>query len=182
MLTPGHPHHVGSDQQHKTAAAFFAKKKKCGNLPQSPGHLPYSPRKEPPSPHDGYTTSYASVLGQCPPVTPSGLLKKILEPREAQGLGKGPRDTQGLGKVRVYLKVHDHQESDQEQVQFKQSVFNVFIFVSYIALIVYEEIPLFCVGGGALYFFNNIHWSLCRVQSRFIVVGLSSIYENSFFS
>ena len=85
------PPQVGSDHQHKTAAAFFAKKNKKG------GSIPASPRRsceQNPS-NDHLMTGFAGILGRCPPPPPGILLKKMLE----------PRDNQGLGKVRVYLRV-----------------------------------------------------------------------------
>ena len=85
------PPQVGSEHQHKTAAAFFAKKSKKG------GNIPASPRRfnDQNTANDQLMTGFAGVLGRCPPPPPSTLLKKIHE----------PKDSQGLGKVRVYLRV-----------------------------------------------------------------------------
>ena len=98
------PPQVGSDHQHKTAAAFFAKKNKKG------GSIPASPRRscEQNPPNDHLMTGFAGILGRCPPPPPGILLKKMLE----------PRDNQGLGKVRVYLRVMTESSLEHGKADF----------------------------------------------------------------
>ena len=80
-------HHgpVGTTQQSKTAAAFFARKN--GTKTSSPIHYPSEAKTH-------TISDYGTVLGQAPPTVPSSLLKKM-----------EVTEVQGLGKVRVVLRV-----------------------------------------------------------------------------
>ena len=97
---------VGSQHQHKTAAAFFAKKNKKGSSslpPSSPRRVPDGDRS--PDEARGFT----SILTKCPPPPPQALFKRLQEPKDT---------TQGMGKVRVYLRVTTNTTS-QGQDLFK---------------------------------------------------------------
>ena len=91
---------VGSQHQHKTAAAFFAKKNKKGSSlpPSSPRRIPEGEH----SPED--CRGFTSILTKCPPPPPQQLFKKLQEPKDTG---------QGMGKVRVYLRVMTTGSQDQ---------------------------------------------------------------------